>query len=498
MRLIDVVVTNYFSLDKEKLTPGILRDIRGAFTYKNPEHYVARNSGIPHYALPPKTIVSYAESADVIVLPRGVSKRLRGILGKHGLSPVFIDNRLILPVIDIQANLPDDKNVREYQNKAIRSAIHGQYGVIVSPCGSGKTFMAALVVAELKQPTCILVHTLDLLSEWMKTFKECTSGGFTLGQFGGGKKQICDITIATPQTLYRLDEEGWANFTSKFGCVILDEAHHCPARMFSYVINNFEAKFRFGVTATPKRPDGKHFLLDDVIGSVLFNIDQKTLADLGFMKQCKVQFIATDSFNSHTDVENKFVSRTLMVSSLCKDKVRNETIADNIANSVMNGYFPIVLSDRVWHCHELASLVSRRGLNPRVLEGAVHKRDRETIRDQCTQGLVDVLIGTKVADEGLNIPNLNCIHLASPTGNLSMVEQRIGRTRRKDVSDKKALIYDYVDIRFKQCYNSYEKRLGLYTRSGFEILPHDVPNQFIDPAELDGPFSGKQSHSFES
>ena len=251
-------------------------------------------------------------------------------------------------------------------------------------------------------------------------------------------------------------------FLDNFGYVLLDEAHHCPATTFMSVMNLSSAAYRHGLTATPERKDGLEFLMGDTIGPLLTEITDNELLAEGRSQQCQVVEIPSTFYTKHTADE-----WTKLIAALVTDRDRNRLIIRNVLHCWNNGHFPLVLSDRVGHCRELCNELKAGGMNAQLMTGDVPKNIRKQIKEMSNDGLVDCIVATKVADEGLDIPSLSAIHLTCPSANEPKTKQRIGRIRRPMEGKGDSIVYDYVDMRVKSCLRMAKERKRMYKKWGF-------------------------------
>ena len=151
-------------------------------------------------------------------------------------------------------------------------------GILVMPPGAGKTVSAIEAVIRRGQKTLVLVHTKDLKEQWLNRFKTFT--GITPGVIDDKNfdtEQPVIIGMVQTLTGRRLTED----FLKSFGCVILDEGHHAPASTFERLINQFPARYRYGLTATPERRDGLTFMLHGGFGPILYEVKRDELFSEG-------------------------------------------------------------------------------------------------------------------------------------------------------------------------------------------------------------------------
>lgn len=464
---IPAVVDNVIRLKKDTLGVNLLSELRALLTRENPAYHQMkrmseRNPRYRYIRLPPATMTSVEEDDQTVYIPRGFKNELRILARNHNKRIEFYDETIFFG-LDSGMALANHIQLRDYQRKGIGKLILNREGILVAPCGGGKTVAGIAILTILKQPTLVLVHTNDLLVQWRAQLAEKALIPGGVGQWGVGEKQRGQVTVGTIQTLIRTPPKELAAFLNNFGCVILDEAHHCPADTFFSVMNLCSARFRFGLTATPRRKDGLEFLMTDTIGPIVAEITDEELKSEGVSQNCQVRFIATTLFSHYTADQ-----WTHLLGEICQSADRNRLIIDTIVATWNGGHFPLILSERVSHCKMLVEELRKRGMNAHALTGDVPKNVREDIIAKAKQNLIDAIVATKVADEGLDIPSLSCVHLVTPTANEAKTQQRIGRIRRP-IEGKTSLVIDYVDPRIPACLRMGKARKLLYRRWGFKL-----------------------------
>jgi len=460
------VIDNVVRLKLDTLEPALLSELRSRLTRENPQFHSMkrmrdRNPLKYQYTkLPPSSVTSYEEDGKTFYVPRGFLNELRSTALSYDQPLRVIDQTITFPRIP-EISLSTELELKDYQKKGIGKLIMKSGGVLVAPCGGGKTVAGIGILTTLKQPTLILVHTTDLMSQWQRELASKAVLPGPVGQWGSGVKQRETVTVATIQTLVKMPPPQLRDLLGHFGCVILDEAHHCPADTFLQIMNMCGSKYRFGLTATPVRKDGLEFLMFDTIGPIQARITQDELKAEGRSQNCHVKNHNTTFFTNHT-----IDAWASLLSDLTKDRDRNNLIIRSVLDDWNNGEFPLILSDRVGHCKELQSILQKEGMNVELLVGEVPKPARDRICDRARKGLVDAIVATKVADEGLDIPNLSSIHLTTPTSNEGKTEQRVGRIRRP-MEGKNSIIHDYIDSRVSGLVRMAQNRRRMFRKWDF-------------------------------
>jgi superfamily II DNA or RNA helicase len=341
------------------------------------------------------------------------------------------------------------------QNEAFRLGIkafeeHGG-GVLSLPPGFGKTTMALAYAAHLKVRTMIIVHKEFLANQWKERIGQFCPGS-TIGRV---QQDIFDIdhdfVIAMIQTMCSRENDPKA-FDS-IGFVIVDEAHHIGAAAFSQSMFKLCPRFSLGLTATPERKDGLTNILYWFMGPEFFRVQREN------QETTKVETIWYDDpvFREAPPV-SRFgkINMAGMVTQLTEIENRNETIL-KIIRELDDSRRVLILSDRREHCFWLnekipGSALYLGGMTEQALDlSSKHK----------------VIIATySMAQEGLDIPVLDTLLMATPH---SDVTQAVGRIMRETPGKVNApLIIDIVD-RWSVFHSMHRKRCLFYTSSGFAV-----------------------------
>lgn len=355
-----------------------------------------------------------------------------------------------------------------YQEDAIRAAISKRNGVIVAPCGSGKTQIGLEIIRRLGGRALWLTHTEDLLKQSMERAKstldlpETDYGTITAGKVNVGKV----ITFATVQTMVNID---LAEQSRLYDIVIVDEAHHIvgtPTRMqmFYKVVSALAARYKFGLTATPRRQDGLIGCMYAVLGEQLYEITRQQVKE--HTCPVRVHFQNTSyspDFAAFTDADGTLNYNNL-VTDLCGNKLRNERILDDVRNIPGAS---LVLTDRVSHVKYIADELGDDAIE---LSAKSRKDVRKAALDAIRSGEKRVLVATyALAREGLDLPNLCNVFMTTPQKNETTVVQSAGRVERKFPGKEYGNVYDYVDD-FGIAVGWSRKRAGFYKKCEFTIV----------------------------
>ena len=178
----------------------------------------------------PKHLRFYGKTDNGLIAPRGFTRQLIGMARKHDVPYQIEDNRRTLPEIA----LTFQGKLRPFQEQAANDILSRDFGTLSAATGSGKTVLGLYIIAERKQPALIVVHTRELLNQWIdriETFLNIPKK--EIGVIGGGKKTIGkQITVALVQSLYKCADE----VAQYIGHLVVDENHKIPSRTFTEAV----------------------------------------------------------------------------------------------------------------------------------------------------------------------------------------------------------------------------------------------------------------------
>jgi len=185
---------------------------------------------------------------------------------QEGFAHTLEDTARAYPDLDLTQALHIEP--RDYQQAALDAWIdHDRRGSVVLPTGSGKTFLGLQAIADAGVSTLVVTPTIDLMNQWHATLTNAFGDQLTepVGVLGGGSHDVTAITVTTYDSAYRYVSE----YGDQFGLLVVDEEHHLPAPTYRRIPEMIIAPYRLGLTATYERPDGKHELLEDLLGGRL-------------------------------------------------------------------------------------------------------------------------------------------------------------------------------------------------------------------------------------
>ena len=340
-----------------------------------------------------------------------------------------------------------------HQNEALSKAIEAGHGILSLPCGFGKTTVSLAIACKLGYRTMIVVHKEFLANQWKERIQQFCPGA-SIGIVRQNKKEVnCDFVIAMLQSL-SLKEYSFEDFDS-IGTLIVDEAHHICAKVFSQSLFKLCPKHTFGLSATPNRKDGLTKVLHWFMGPTFFSVERKNQDQVDVFP-----LVYTCPRFEDPPPCTRFgkLSLPTMITELTEMPDRNRMILQTIKDVAKTTRQILVLSDRRFHCEFLhQKFKTTSGL----YMGGMKEADlTESSKKQ-------IIFATfSQAHEGLDIPSLDTVILATPK---SDIVQSIGRIMRETKGKKNnPRIYDVVD-HWSVFFAMYNKRLRVYRQGGFNI-----------------------------
>lgn len=344
---------------------------------------------------------------------------------------------------------------------------HGRRGVVVLPTGAGKSQVALMAIAHVQRSTLVVAPTIDLMNQW---YDLLTAAFATeVGLLGGGYHELADLTVTTYDSAYRyLDRYG-----NRFGLAVFDEVHHLPGEMYSHAAEMCIAPYRLGLTATPERADGRHALLNTLVGPCAYErgiraLSGEYLADyrierrqVDMVAEERVQYeAARDEFRSFLADKNirlgtkdgwrHFVMLSAQSTSgrramQAYRRHRQIALGTTVKLRVLEDILKAHPRDRVLiftNDNETVYQIASTFLVPAITH-RTRTKERKAILQAFNQGAYLCLVTSKVLNEGVNIPEANVAVVLSGSGTIREHVQRLGRILRCR-QGKEAVLYEVV------------------------------------------------------
>ena len=340
-------------------------------------------------------------------------------------------------------------NPYDYQENAIQAAVERRNGILVMPCGAGKTQTALEVIARVGMKCLWMTHTQDLLNQSMNRAKSVL--GIDAGSYGtitGGRVRIgSGITFATVQTLSRIDI---APYRDEWGIIVVDECHKAvgtptKAMQFYRVLSALSCRYKYGITATPKRSDGLHRTMTALLGDIIYTVDREDVADTTC--SVTVEQIRT-GYEPDTSIAlcgDGTINYAGLVSDMTHNKERFNLVREVIENNCSGP--TLVLANRVEYLSLMSDSVGKKSICLSSMGNSKKaKAERKEALRKLNDGRIDCIFATyQLAKEGLDVPNLRYVVFATPEKDEATVIQAAGRVARKADGKDHGTVIDFVD-----------------------------------------------------
>ena len=348
-----------------------------------------------------------------------------------------------------------------HQSESITAWIqHGRRGVVVLPTGSGKSQVALMAMLKVQRSTLIVAPTIDLMNQWYDLLSKAFA--IDVGLLGGGYHEIEDVTVATYDSAYMHMER----LGNRFGLIVFYEVHHLSGEMCI-------APNRLGLTATPERADGRHVLLDTLVGPVAYErgireLSGEYLAEYRVERR-QVQMVAEERvlYEAALHEYQRFLQdknirlgsangwrNFVMLSAKSTDgrramhayrRHRQIALGTTAKIRVLEEILKAHPRDRVLiftNDNESVHEISETFLIPAITH-RTRTKERKDILEAFNKGEYLGLVASKVLNEGVNIPEANVAVVLSGSGTIREHVQRLGRILRQR-QGKQAVLYEII------------------------------------------------------
>lgn len=346
----------------------------------------------------------------------------------------------------------EDWHLRDYQQRAVSSFVAGGSGVVVLPCGAGKTLVGAGAMSEIQTNTLILVTNAVSARQWRDELLKRTSlTEEEIGEYSGQRKEVKPVTIATYQILTSKKQGEYAHLSLlnalDWGLIIYDEVHLLPAPVFKLTAE-LQARRRLGLTATLVREDGREGDVFSLIGPKRFDAAWKDIEAQGFISPAECFEVRIDlpeaSRLEYAAAEDKERYR-IAASAPEKHAITKRIIDKHPTESVL------VIGQYIEQLEAIAE-----ALDAPLITGKTPVDEREELFNRFRNGEIRVLVVSKVANFSIDLPEASvAIQISGSFGSRQEEAQRLGRILRPKQSGHTASFYtlvtrDTVDQDFAQ------------------------------------------------
>ena len=374
------------------------------------------------------------------VQPDTVKDELRVFVGS---DTAFREVEDYLPVQRGKALQGFDLELKEHQKQALKSleemrAKHETIALLYHATGTGKTVTAVTDAKKCGGRTLFLAHTVELVEQAAKTFKELWKT-VNVGKYVDSIKQpnayvLCGSIQSVALNLDRFKPDD-------FDYLIIDEAHHASADTYQKVLAYFKPKFTLGLTATPERADDKNIL--DIFKNTAHKLDIQTAVEIG-------ELVPVRCIRIHTNIDLtkvRFNSVQYNIRDL-ESKIfvpeRNTLIADTFMEYCSEKR-TVVFCASVKHAEQIAQLIRERGVNALAVSGSMKASERKEYLAKFQKGEIKALCACDLLNEGWDCPETEVLFMARPTMSKVLYTQQLGRGMRLADGKESLIVFDFVD-----------------------------------------------------
>ena len=335
----------------------------------------------------------------------------------------------------------EDWKIRPYQELAAEGFWHGGSGVVVLPCGAGKTIVGAAAMAHAKATTLILVTNTVAARQWREELlKRTTLNEDEIGEYSGAKKEIRPVTIATYQVMTKKKNGVYAHLdlfdSYDWGLIIYDEVHLLPAPIFRFTAD-IQSRRRLGLTDTLVREDGMEGEVFSLIGPKRFDVPWKEIESQGYIApaeciEVRVNLTETERLTYATaEVENRY--------RYCATTRTKRDVVEALVKK-HQGEQILVIGQYIDQLDELSEV-----LGVPVIKGETPVKEREILFNKFRTGELTTLVVSKVANFSIDLPDATiAIQVSGAFGSRQEEAQRLGRILRPKSDGRTATFYSVV------------------------------------------------------
>lgn len=432
-----IVVDNKITIYEP--TFGMIQWAETNLVLNNPDYYKKERLG-KWTGNTPKTICLYESYPGKLVIPFGC------------LKPIYREFKDVA-LFETQIHAIEQRSYKSdlvpygYQENAIQAILRAKNGILVMPCGSGKTNVGLDVISRVGGRALWLTHTQDLLNQSKERANNILDIDGNYGTITAGKVNVgSHITFATVQTMCKVDLNPIKDL---FDIVVCDEAQHVcgsPTKVtqFYKVISNLSARYKIGLTATPKRADGLEQSMFALLGGIAYEVTRQDVKDTTCPLHVKCIETHYSPNKDNILCPDGTIDYNEVINDLIKDNDRTNVLLSHI-NSLDGS--AMVLANRIEYLETL-----QRGYNGRSVclstlgVSKKAKEQRKQALAKLENGEIDCIFASyKLASEGLDVPNLKYMVFATPEKFETTIIQSAGRVMRKAKGKQFGTVIDFCD-----------------------------------------------------
>ncbi len=439
---VQIVISDKIYIDSSDMSNKLKRQIRRLATFSNKQYFQNQAMDIPNYDESRFIYLGFDEGK-YIVLPRGLLDEIKKQFDKAAIKYNIEDKRNAGRKI----NVIFKGKLHESQLAAVDAMLEYDNGILHAATAFGKTVACCDMIARRGVNTLILVDKTDLMNQWIERLEEFleideelpeynTKTGRVkkrkslIGQLQANKDTLTGIIdVAMIRSLKKKD--GFHPMLKEYGAVYYDECHHAAADTAIEVLQEINAKYTYGVTATPKRGDGKEKINEFLLGPIRYKFTAKDRA-----KEQNINHLIYPRFTRTVKPHrlSKMPYGNDALELIRNNEVRDKQIINDVMACLEAKRTPVILTRYVDHAKRLAEMLE--GHSDRLIlltgsDGTKARRKQVEELNKVKESESIILIGTgSLLGEGFDYPRLDTLFMATPISGENVVEQYVGRLNR--------------------------------------------------------------------
>ena len=424
---LSIVLSDGIYVDTLNITPRLQNQIRCMATIDNPVFYKNKRLGYSNY-YNFSSIYLGVDTNGYIKIPRGLQKDLIEACGKAEIVYSIDDQRERGRPIRCSFN----GTLKDKQDSAAEAMLNFDNGILSAATAFGKTVVCSYLIAKRKVNTLILVDKVNLLSQWTKeleSFILCDESppeyktktgrikkrSSTIGSLSGSKDTLTGIIdVAMVGSLYRKGD--FYEKLNTYGMVIMDECHHAASATCQAILQKVNAKYVYGVSATPIRSDNLDKINFMHLGPIRHRytaLERAADQGIGHFVIPRFTRVAT-AFSKQDDINSSY-------KLIAESEVRNQQIIDDVRECIGKRRTPVILTKYKEHAKLLHDCLVNDAQNVFIMYGDNTPKENDSIKElllKTPQSESLILIATgRIIGEGFNFPRLDTLMLAEPIWN---------------------------------------------------------------------------------
>lgn len=480
--ILHITLANGVYVNTVNLQPRIQNQIRRMAAFHNPVFYKNQAMGLSNFENY-RYIYLGSDEGDFIKIPRGLLENITEECEKADIEYIIEEKRSIGRPIHVKFM----GELKEAQTLAVEELLQYDNGILNAATAFGKTVVCCDVIAKKQVSTLILLQSSALMEQWQDALErflhideeppeyETPTGRKKKRKSVIGKLQgVHDSTtgmidLAMVGSVCKNGE--YHKRLKEYGLILVDECHHAASDTIVNILQEVNAKYVYGVTATPFRGDGLEKINYMLLGPIRYKYTSKDRA-----KEQGIEHLVYPRFTR--TVVPRF-SQDKMHPNEAYEIIRNneerdEFIIRDVKRCVDAGRTPVILPKFIDHSQRLYQRLMDYADKVFLLSGRNSKKEHKEMIKQMNQVKPEesmILVATgKLIGEGFDYPRLDTLIMATPVAWKGVVEQYAGRLNRDYDGKKNVMIYDYVDCHIAMFDRMYHKRLKAYKQIGYDIF----------------------------